>query len=32
MGYGELTERGQAAALIIGEIAPFQAHLPEEAQ
>jgi len=32
MGYRELTERGQAAALIIGESAPFQVHLAEEAQ
>ena len=32
MGYRELTERRQAAALIIGESAPFQAHLAEETQ
>jgi hypothetical protein len=30
MGYRELKERGQAAALNIGESAPFQAHLAEE--
>src|SRR5580704_1967048 len=29
MGYREHTERWQAAALIIGESAPFQAHLAE---